>query len=183
MSSARKAPRSALLQESSQLFHPRSPIPGSLSEDELSVESSSASGKKLPPETERALLCYLVSPDRHGKFASFCNQDPTLFGNRGTELRRRVQRRRDYLLRYQYTFKALCQEFGVNPSLSLESAEDQKSPSFNRRFIFKDKDFYHPPEATQQTEMSRFGESSIIVGGRLIFVYVCLLRCITIYLI
>jgi hypothetical protein len=68
--------------------------------DNQSTESSQKKQREaLPEATERALLKVLLDKTKpQPKFKDICNNRPHLFGSRASELRRKVQHRRQYLL-------------------------------------------------------------------------------------
>lgn len=89
------------------------------------TRSQEPSPGTLPEETDKALLCLLVSPDRHSKFAQICNSNHYIFGASRSTFRRRVQNRRDFLRRLQKndndSFYQLLTTSGI-----IESEEDKE---------------------------------------------------------
>jgi hypothetical protein len=55
------------------------------------------STRSLPDDSEIALLRVLATPQRFLSFWYICEENQLIFGTRGSDLRRRVQNRRDFL--------------------------------------------------------------------------------------
>lgn len=64
----------------------------------------------LPEESEKALLHVLVhKADNSLKFKSLCDRRPEVFGTPASDLRRKVQKRRDYLIAHPEVFQVAVQ--------------------------------------------------------------------------
>ncbi len=83
--------------------------------------------KKLPPDTERALLEHLLSPFRFNKFSQTCKNHPLLYSDNPT-IRKQIANRRTYLRTLsdpQLVQLLLCVDQGINQQI-LESEDDDQ---------------------------------------------------------
>jgi hypothetical protein len=78
-----------------------SPAPTSTSQDPPTTPNSGfrTNSRLLPHDTEKVLLRLLLSGDQLSKFSQVCNRNQYLFGTNTSDFRKKVQNRRDYLLR------------------------------------------------------------------------------------
>lgn len=109
-------------------------------EDSSALESNSKLIKKkrsrgpdiaLPAETEKAIIESIVSTRRHIKFQQVCEENTRVFGIRGSDFRRAVQRRRDKLVQLRRgtdhkKFFDLCESLSLTQE---KTTEDDKEKS------------------------------------------------------
>lgn len=75
----------------------------------------------LPELTEKALLQNILYFGRSNNFALICNQSPNIYGPRNSCFRKKVQNRRNYLLRKRASnpeaFRIICETAGIFPHI------------------------------------------------------------------
>jgi hypothetical protein len=90
--------------------------------------SSGRTSSSLPDESEKALLHVLVSKaDNSLKFKSLCDRRPEVFGTPASDLRRKVQKRRDYLIAHPEVFQVAIQSIVVKQE-EQQRQEEEPTP-------------------------------------------------------